>query len=84
MSDDSICPFKSGGVEDGATKDVFKGVKNDLIAELKLTHNVGGISRLRSEQAKMQEEAERQKYAKFLSQFTTENFLDKVSDDQAA
>ena len=26
----------------------------------------------------MQEEAERKKYAKFLSQFTMENFLDKV------
>ena len=71
--------LSSGGAEDG-TKDVFKGAKNDLIAELKLSHNVGGISRLRSEQAKMQEEAERQKYAKFLSQFTAENFLDKVSN----
>ena len=71
-------PLFSGGAEDGP-QEAFKGAKNDLIAELKLSHNVGGISRLRSEQAKMQEEAERQKYAKFLSQFTMENFLDKVS-----
>ena len=31
----------------------------------------------------MQEEAERKKYAKFLSQFTMENFLDKVRDKMA-
>ena len=86
MTPFALVPLSAGGGEDGGAtpKDVFKVVKNDLIAELKLSHNVGGISRLRSEQAKMQEEAERQKYARFLSQFTTENFLDKVGDDQAA
>ena len=82
MTPFALVPLSAGGGEDGGAtpKDVFKVVKNDLIAELKLSHNVGGISRLRSEQAKMQEEAERQKYAKFLSQFTDENFLDKVSN----
>ena len=57
----------------------FKLAKNDLIAELKLSHNVGGVSKLRSEQQKMQEEQERAEYRRFLAQFTTENFLEKVS-----
>merc|ERR1712226_1101818 len=52
--------------------------KNDLIAELKLSHNVGGVSKLRSEQQKMQEEHERAEYRRFLAQFTMENFLEKV------
>ena len=56
----------------------FKLAKNDLIAELKLSHNVGGVSKLRSEQQKMQEEQERSEYRRFLAQFTTENFLEKV------
>ena len=53
--------------------------KNDLIAELKLSHNVGGVSKLRSEQQKMHEEQERAEYRRFLAQFTMENFLEKVS-----
>ena len=56
----------------------FKLVKNDLIAELKLSHNVGGVSKLRTEQAKYQEEIEKENYKKFLAQFTMENFLSKV------
>jgi len=56
----------------------FKLAKNDLIAELKLSHNVGGVSKLRSEQQKMQEGQERSEYRRFLAQFTTENFLEKV------
>jgi hypothetical protein len=58
--------------------DVFKVVKNDLIAELKLSHNVGGVSKLKSEQAKLQEEEEKELFKKFLLQFTMENYLSKV------
>lgn len=36
------------------------------------------MGKLRSEQQKAQEEAERQQYKKFLSQFTAENFLKKI------
>ena len=53
--------------------------KNDLIAELKLSHNVGGVSKLKSEQLRLQEEQERAEYKKFLAKFTMENFLEKVS-----
>ena len=56
----------------------FKEVKNDLIAELKLSHTVGGISKLKTEQQKLQEEQEKEQYKRFLSQFTMENFLEKV------
>ena len=52
--------------------------KNDLIAELKLSHNVGGVSKLKSEQLRLQEEQERAEYKKFLAKFTMENFLEKV------
>ena len=66
-------------IGDNKGKAPFKVAKNDLIAELKLSHNVGGVSKLRSEQQKMQEEQERAEYRKFLAQFTMENFLEKVS-----
>ena len=56
--------------------------KNDLIAELKLSHNVGGVSKLKNEQIKFQEEQERAEYKKFLSKFTMENFLEKVSSSE--
>lgn len=56
----------------------FGSTKGDLIAELKLSHNVGGVSKLKYEQAKAQEEAEREQYKKFLAQFTAENFLKKI------
>jgi len=56
----------------------FKDVKNDLIAELKLSHHVGGISKLKCEQQKHQEEIEKEQYQKFLSQFTMETFFEKV------
>ena len=57
----------------------FKEVKNDLIAELKLSHNIGGISKLKQEQQKIQEAQEKEKYKRFLAKFTMENFLEKVS-----
>lgn len=56
----------------------FKLAKNDLIAELKLSHNVGGVSKLKCEQQKLQEEQEKAEYRKFLSKFTAENFLEMV------
>ena len=56
----------------------FGGAKNDLIAELKLSHNFGGISKLRQEQQKLLEEQEKEKYQRFLAKFTMENFLEKV------
>ena len=62
----------------GKPGEPFKLAKNDLIAELKLSHNVGGVSRLKTEQQKFQEEQERQEYKKFLAKFTMENFLEKV------
>merc|ERR1711976_1069642 len=48
------------------------------IAELKMSHNVGGISKLRTEQQKIQEQHEQEQYKRFLAQFTMENFLEKV------
>ena len=59
----------------------FKLAKTDLIAELKLSHNVGGVSKLKNEQVKFQEEQERAEYKKFLAKFTMENFLEKVSGE---
>jgi hypothetical protein len=67
------------GDNKGGVKAPFKLAKNDLIAELKASHNVGGVGKLRSEQQKMQEEQERAEYRRFLAQFTAENFLEKVS-----
>lgn len=58
---------------------MFRDAKNDLIAELKLSQNVGGVSKLKHEQARLKKEAEREKKRKFLAQFTMENFLDQVS-----
>jgi len=52
--------------------------KGDLIAELKLSHTIGGISKLRNEQQKAAEEIEKEQYRKFLGQFTAENFLKKI------
>lgn len=57
----------------------FSDAKNDLIAELKMSHNVGGISKLRTEQQKIQEQHEQEQYKRFLAQFTMENFLEKVT-----
>ena len=74
--------FPESGTAAGNVKPAeFKLAKNDLIAELKLSHNVGGVSKLRTEQQKMQEEQEKVQYKKFLAQFTMENFLPKVSND---
>jgi hypothetical protein len=61
-------------------KSGFAFVKNDLIAELKLSHTVGGVSKLRTEQQKVQEEHEKEQYKRFLGQFTMENFLEKVNN----
>eukprot|EP00092_Neocalanus_flemingeri_P000664 GFUD01000706.1.p1 GENE.GFUD01000706.1~~GFUD01000706.1.p1 ORF type:complete len:1627 (+),score=503.34 GFUD01000706.1:566-5446(+) len=58
--------------------------KGDLIAELKLSHTIGGVGKLRSEQHKAQEEAEKEQYRKFLGQFTTENFLKKIPSTDPA
>ena len=70
--------FASGLHERGGVVTAFKEVKNDLIAELKLSHNIGGISKLKQEQQKIQEAQEREKYKRFLAKFTMENFLEKV------
>ena len=43
--------MSNGGADAAGGKQLFKLAKSDLIAELKLSHNVGGISKLRSEQA---------------------------------
>jgi hypothetical protein len=32
----------------------FQSVKNDLISELKMSHNIGGITKLRQEQQRIQ------------------------------
>jgi len=56
----------------------FGETKGDLIAELKMSHNVGGVSKLKSEQAKAQEALEKEQYKKFLAQFTADNFLKKI------
>ena len=71
--------FPSSGGGNPITGGGFKDVKNDLISELKLSHNLGGISKLKTEQQKEQEEQERKQYKQFLSQFTMENFLEKVN-----
>lgn len=52
--------------------------KNDLIAELKLSHNLGGVSKLKNEQSKIKEKKEKQKFEVMLAQFTVENYMDKV------
>jgi len=68
-----------------AAKKAFGGdTKGDLIAELKLSHTIGGVSKLRSEQAKAQEELEKEQYRKFLAQFTAENFLKKIPEKDPA
>ena len=75
--------FPSGGGGNpftNATGTGFKDAKNDLIAELKMSHTVGGVSKLRTEQQKIQEEQEREQYKRFLAQFTMENFLEKVNN----
>ena len=75
--------FPSGGGGNpitGGGKGGFKDAKNDLIAELKLSHHIGGISKLKCEQQRHQEEIEKEQYQRFLSQFTMENFLEKVSN----
>jgi hypothetical protein len=59
---------------------VYGAAKNDLIAELKLSHTVGGVSKLRLEQARIAEQREREHLRKFLAQFTMENYLHKVSE----
>lgn len=56
----------------------FGSTKGDLIAELKLSHTAGGVSKLKSEQIKAQNELEKEKYKKFLEKFTPENFLSKI------
>lgn len=58
--------------------DFGAGTKGDLISELKLSHAVGGVGKLKCEQAKAQEELEKEQYKKFLGQFTGENFLKKI------
>lgn len=55
-----------------------------MIAELKLSHTIGGVSKLRSEQAKAQEELEKEQYRKFLAKFTAENFLKKIPEKDPA
>merc|ERR1719400_2100868 len=62
----------------GAKKAFGGDTKGDLIAELKLSHTIGGVGKLRSEQQKAQEELEKDQYRKFLGQFTAENFLKKI------
>ena len=82
---DSISGFPSGGGGQPITNAGpagFKGAKNDLISELKLSHAVGGISKLKTEQQKQQECQEKEQYKKFLAQFTMENFLEKVRNDR--
>ena len=62
----------------GLVSSGFSGAKNDLIAELKLSHTAGGISKLRQEQQRFREEQEKENYRRFLAKFTMENFLEKV------
>ena len=62
----------------GLTSSGFSGAKNDLIAELKLSHTAGGISKLRQAQQRAKEEQEKENYRRFLEKFTMENFLEKV------
>merc|ERR1719365_569068 len=61
-----------------ANKGFSGDTKGDLIAELKLSHTIGGVGKLRSEQQKAQEELEKEQYRKFLAKFTAENFLKKT------
>merc|ERR1719180_712515 len=68
----------------GAKKGFGGDTKGDLIAELKLSHTIGGVGKLRSEQAKAQEEVEKEQYRKFLAKFTAENFLKKIPEKDPA
>merc|ERR1712037_874921 len=45
---------------------------------------IGGVSKLRSEQAKAQEEVEKEQYRKFMGKFTAENFLKKIPEKDPA
>jgi len=68
-----------------AAKKAYGGeTKGDLISELKLSHTLGGVGKLRSEQAKAQEESEKEQYKKFLAKFTAENFLQKIPERDPA
>jgi len=67
-----------------ANKGFSGDTKGDLIAELKLSHTIGGVGKLRSEQQKAQEEAEKAQYKKFLAQFTADNFLKKIPSTDPA
>eukprot|EP00090_Calanus_glacialis_P044778 TRINITY_DN8023_c0_g1_i4.p1 TRINITY_DN8023_c0_g1~~TRINITY_DN8023_c0_g1_i4.p1 ORF type:complete len:984 (-),score=275.70 TRINITY_DN8023_c0_g1_i4:1081-3648(-) len=67
-----------------AKKGFGTDTKGDLIAELKLSHTIGGVGKLRSEQHKAQDEAEKEQYRKFLGQFTAENFLKKIPSSDPA
>jgi len=69
-------PFKQ--MLQKSQKGFSSDTKGDLIAELKLSHTIGGISKLRNEQQKAAEEIEKEQYRKFLGQFTAENFLKKI------
>jgi len=68
----------------GAKKSFGGETKGDLIAELKLSHTIGGVGKLRSEQQKAQDELQKEQYRKFLGQFTAENFLKKIPSTDPA
>lgn len=56
--------------------------KTDLIAELKMSRDITGIKKMKIEKAKTEECKEKEMYSEITRQYTANNFVEKVWDDQ--
>lgn len=58
--------------------ELFQAQKNDLIAELKRSRDIGGIKKVRVERARSEERNETDIFCKLSKQYSVENFVDQV------
>lgn len=57
----------------------FVAQKTDLIAELKMSKDITGIKKMKIERAKVEEKHEKEMYTEISKQYSTTNFVEKVS-----
>lgn len=74
---DSLIDWTAGAAT--VTEPIQVPVQLELIAELKASKDISGIKKLKVERAKIEVQHEQSQAQEFEKQFTSENFLDKVT-----
>lgn len=77
------CP-PSSLVSNGSTESPYQAVKEDLIAELKMSKDISGIKKMKVERVKMEEKAGKEMASEISKQFSVDHFVEKMPEKDSA